>query len=364
MSERLRAMDEKRSRPLPPASEERAPAPTAHVPTGTATDIARFVFKYLRFLLAVPLATTLLVAALVYLLPQSYVARSVVLIEGRKSPTMRAESLDYPIETYEVVSSEMEIIRSRGVAELVVDRLELDRPPERIGWSRRLRQRMVDFLDETGLVEKVAPRESAIRGVQNNIELKQPAQSSVLEIRYADSDPERAAQVARAVTEAYIERHHQIFIDNSGSFFEARAAEAEQNLQTVRAALRRESDAMRLQELQLQVAAEEKSYLFYRERLNAARADAAANPSLANVRVIDWPTVPSRPRFARLLLLILAALGGIVLAVALALLRDYFDHRVYSPDDLAKVSPVPVLGSVRRSGAARRLWQRGQSLST
>lgn len=330
----------------------------------TIRDIVGFLFKHLGLLIGVWIGVVGLVTLFIYLFPLPYGATSVVLIEHAKSPTLRSDVVVTPVAMVEVISSEMEIIKSRGVAETVVERLGLDQGTPRDSWPRRVKTTIVDTLDRAGLLSKLSVSEGAIRGVQNGLKIRQPPQSNLLDITYYADDPERAAAIALAVTEVYIERHRAIFANNTQSFFEDRVSAIERELAEARAATLRETDRSEIQKLQLHLRGLEQSYLYFRSQLDQARSDAAADASLVNVRLVDKPSIPTRTRFSRLMLILLAIVAGALMAVALALLREYFDHRVYGPRDLHGRVEVSVLGTVRRARAARRVWRRARPSKT
>jgi len=332
---------------LPPGRAA-APAESAGR-TASRRDTARFFFKHRVTLAGVFALVVGSATLLVYLLPQTYAASARVLVEYGKSPTLRSDPLRTMPDQSDVVTSEIEIIRSRAVAEAVVDRLDLVNRPVADTLARRCKRATARLLDGLGLVNELEPRERLIRSVQRTLEVKQAPKASVLLIRYYADSPEHAAEVARAATDAYIDRHRGIFTDNTAPFFEQRVRETAKELAERRAALERETARQKIDDLQLQLRALEASYLFNQDRLDRARADMAADSSLVNIRVVDQPAIPARPVFSRLLLIALAIAGGAVLAVCCALLAEYFDHRVYTPDDLRARVDAPVLGSVRRA---------------
>jgi polysaccharide biosynthesis transport protein len=84
----------------------------------------------------------------------------------------------------------------------------------------------------------------------------------------------------------------------------------------------------------------------------------------SNIRVVDpamIPTYPSRPAKARNV--VLAFLVGLVGGIGLALLREYLDNTVKTPDDietlarLPSLAVVPQFGSSNGNGTRRRLLQ-------
>ena len=77
----------------------------------------------------------------------------------------------------------------------------------------------------------------------------------------------------------------------------------------------------------------------------------AKNPVL--VSVFDGPTRPNpnNPRRPILWLnLLIACVGGLVLALVYAFMADHFDHTIKSVDDAERYLGIPVLTSVPKLG--------------
>jgi uncharacterized protein involved in exopolysaccharide biosynthesis len=100
-------------------------------------------------------------------------------------------------------------------------------------------------------------------------------------------------------------------------------------------------------EMEGMVKAQEKTYLAYRDQFDHASLSTAGNKNVVNVRILDHAHVPARPVFSRLFLILVAALAGAVLAVLVAMVREYFDQRV-TPALAEQILGVPVLGSIER----------------
>lgn len=100
-------------------------------------------------------------------------------------------------------------------------------------------------------------------------------------------------------------------------------------------------------EMEGMVKAQEKTYLAYRDQFDHASLSTAGNKNVVNVRILDHAHVPARPVFSRLFLILVATLAGAVLAVLVAMVREYFDQRV-TPALAEQILGVPVLGSIER----------------
>jgi hypothetical protein len=104
--------------------------------------------------------------------------------------------------------------------------------------------------------------------------------------------------------------------------------------------------------MKLEVKALEAAYLMYRDKWDRAKVGSIGDDSLVNIRIVDYPAIPARPSFSRLILILAAFGGSIALAICLALLKNYFDHMVYAPADIPDLD-LPVVASVRYSRAGR-----------
>lgn len=335
-------------------------------------DLTRFAFKHMVLIVFVTLVVTVAVAGLAMVLPPNYTANGTLLVEYGKSPTIRSEPTTWPLQSAEMVETESELLKSRSIAEAVVDKLGLDRPKKGRLQSTSS-NKYVRFLREASMVAKEsvaefqerllqwgltaqAPRhERAIRALQSSLKVKQPALTVMLKVSYSSEDPALAEQVVRTVIDTYLERRRQIFADDTASFFLQRLEETQKDLDQARAALERETEQAQTDRLKLQIRGLESSYLFYKEKYDRGRSDAAADRSMVNVRVVDYPTLPTTPTIFPLLIMIIGLVAGLTLAVGLALVLEYFDNTVYMPSDLSGRLDVPVLGSVRYTSGARWL---------
>jgi uncharacterized protein involved in exopolysaccharide biosynthesis len=91
------------------------------------------------------------------------------------------------------------------------------------------------------------------------------------------------------------------------------------------------------------------AYTHSRNQLEQARLAGALNSEEQVLTLIDQPVVPARPaKPNRLVLVVLGWIGGFLLSIACALVMDYFDHTLKSPQDIEKHLRTPVLGSIGR----------------
>ena len=95
----------------------------------------------------------------------------------------------------------------------------------------------------------------------------------------------------------------------------------------------------------------EQHYLVYHRKQEEARiADALDARGIVNVAVAEHPTVPVDPVGPRRLLLLFGGVGAAgLLSVLLALVWDYRDPAVRTPDDIRAFLELPVLASLPRT---------------
>jgi len=169
---------------------------------------------------------------------------------GRESvslgPTATIGEIAQINRTYDwEVNSELEVLRSREIAERVVDRMGatafLDGPRkirsaggETATAAARLTNEMLNVLDETakrlkegprklarylGLSEPLTDRDAAIEKVLENLKIEAVQNTNVIALAYEQEDPELAKDVLDAFLQAYLEKHLLVFSSNNSEQF-------------------------------------------------------------------------------------------------------------------------------------------------
>ena len=103
-----------------------------------------------------------------------------------------------------------------------------------------------------------------------------------------------------------------------------------------------------IRNMEMGITSIEKSYLDYQKRYEEEKLNDLANTDVVNVRIIYYAEAPLRPNHSRLFYIILSIAGGIIFSIAIAFIREYFDHRVYDPDTVTQIMGIPSLGSVEK----------------
>jgi capsular polysaccharide biosynthesis protein len=135
----------------------------------------------------------------------------------------------------------------------------------------------------------------------------EPLERSILFfLEYSDDSPARAAQVAAAITQSYLDAYQEITKAKNDADTQASS------------------------------------------QLEQARTAQSVNQGKQFLTLIDKPEVPSKPFSPNRLLLVIGGLfSGIFMGIAVALTVAHFDHSLRTVCDIEKYLKVPVLGSVQ-----------------
>lgn len=176
------------------------------------------------FVVLPTLAATLLAAFLMLLVPSRYSATTEVMLDTAQQQVVNIQAvLTDALPDQEAVDSQVEVFRSRGVAEKVITALGLDGDPEfnellrpagpleAFGTSMR---QSINWLKATVSGAEPRPLPEDIRRAQErsnvidafleNLDVRLKAQSRVLRVTYASEDPVKAWQIANKLAEVYL----------------------------------------------------------------------------------------------------------------------------------------------------------------
>ncbi|MGD9503309.1 MAG: GumC family protein [Syntrophobacteraceae bacterium] len=188
-----------------------------------------FKFKWLALLLTI----SCIAAAVGYsytFLPV-YEASSRLLVRiGNEAPPIsagvaRPTSVMTMMKPSDIVNSEVEMLKGRGIAEKVVDQLEgeLLAVGEEIPktfwqrvkhWFKSAASYVSEALDRLmvtlNLIVPMSPREKAVAMVQNGVKVEAIQNSNTILVTYRSRNPELAARVVNAVTAVYMRHRMEV----------------------------------------------------------------------------------------------------------------------------------------------------------
>jgi non-specific protein-tyrosine kinase len=173
--------------------------------------------------------------------------------------------------------------------------------------------------------------------------------SDIIVIRARDEKPERAATITRAYATAYLEyRRSQAVaaLSQSNRQIEDAIAALQRQIDDADARIESNSDSSLLPGLRLNRDQLVSRQTVFKQRLDELKVDSQVQTGGAQLveagRIPTVKVAPTPIRYA-----VLAVLGGLVLGVALVLIRESMDDSIRTHDELTGALPgVPVLGLI------------------
>lgn len=149
-------------------------------------------------------------AAYIAVSPSRYTAQADMIIDTKRVTWTQSEmsSENRTIEDASV-ESEIETTKSEKVALAVIRRLRLNEDPEFVGAGRGLTRRIFSLFKLTAGPEQEPTNEELMRGVlatvKDNLRVTRLGRSYIEQIAYTSLDRDKAAKIANAFADAYIE---------------------------------------------------------------------------------------------------------------------------------------------------------------
>jgi polysaccharide biosynthesis transport protein len=165
-----------------------------------------------RRYLVIAFATAIAIAlGLVYLITAApkFTATSTMMIDTKKVQLFGQQSIfsELPVDT-SAVESQVEILKSETIALAVIKKLHLTDDPEFVGGGGLI---STLFGAVAGLFASSEPsseftlQREAVATFKNRLEVKRVGLSYIILISFTSLSPDRAAQIANAVADAYID---------------------------------------------------------------------------------------------------------------------------------------------------------------
>jgi polysaccharide biosynthesis transport protein len=171
-----------------------------------------FVLWYRRYMIVTAVSVTLLVA-LVYLIcaPARYTATTAMVLETKRSPVVQNEVIVEPQVDDAAVESHVETIKSENVAAAVIKRLKLTEDPEfRFrGIIIALQRWLSNGADDKTAESDEETLRTAIGNLEKGLLVTRIPHSYVVEIAYTSLVPKKAAAIANAIADVYVEDQRQ-----------------------------------------------------------------------------------------------------------------------------------------------------------
>ena len=211
-TELLRASD---LAPTPPRS--RSPRPNAGGPPAPQADLLLFSLWTLKkrkwTVLGFFLLVVLLVAAASFVMKPKYEAVARIVFNRENANPLGFKNLgdESPQDDEYSVSldTQLQVLQSDTLGLQVIQELHLNRRPEFTG--RGAAEAATNDISELSTRE----RQKLLRSFRNGLSVSKEKNTRVIEIRYKSKDPKLSADVANAVTRAYIEHNFKMRFDST-----------------------------------------------------------------------------------------------------------------------------------------------------
>jgi len=152
----------------------------------------------------------LLAASVILLIPQRYAATAEIMIDPRRERVVELQQVlpDLPADTL-VVDTEVEVLKSRALAQRVVGRLKLDRDPE---FNAALRPGLLTGFGRgqprprRPAARAPAGEEAATSAVASRLKIARQGFTYVIAVSFSSVSPAKAAAIVTAFTDAYLQQ--------------------------------------------------------------------------------------------------------------------------------------------------------------
>jgi uncharacterized protein involved in exopolysaccharide biosynthesis len=195
------------------------PSPAQQAQELTVRDILNVLFRHKKKIIAFFICTVVLVSVATLLMKKTYESTAQVLIRlGRENTTLDptvtiGTALNISESRENEINSEMEVIKSREIAEKVVKAIGIDRILNRK--PEKTSNKLLTTLDSLTL------RESAVLAITKNLTAEVVKKTNVINITFDSHDPKTAQDVITYLIGFYQEKHMAIFRPSgSYGFFE------------------------------------------------------------------------------------------------------------------------------------------------
>lgn len=350
------------------------------------SDIASFVRQYSPTICLALIAGIGLALAYVLLAQPIFTARAELIIDPKMTQVARQQmgEVTFSLDNAQV-ESQIAVLRSEKIAATVVANLNLTQDPEfqrSSNWLSRLFSKWWRPVDAAELAAAEGDRNrTAVAAFDDGLDVRRIGLSYAIEILYSSRDPDKAAKIANAITDAYVRdqldtkaqaaRQGSEWLEERIDQLRGQMNTASQTVQRYKATHdyrinRRQSSnsgvvavdaaqpAATAEPREISLEELESTAVTYRriyESYLQAFTESVQRQSfpVADARVISSATRPlskSRPKTS-LVLAFGALLGGLA-GVGLAFLQNTMDRSVRTPRQIREGIGIDCLGQVAR----------------
>lgn len=317
-------------------AEERSPALVLAVALG-------LLRRQIWMIAAITLAGAVLTGIFVSTLEKSFTATTLLMLDQRSSGLLEANTV-----TKLDADGEVEILKSDNVALRVVERLQLagtagfDPKPGTI--SKFIASvRSIFPSSRKPATAGPSPTTTALRILMQNVVIRRRGLTDVIAVEATSTDPQRAADIANAYGEAYLEEQ----VDAKLSGIERAGMAVSRRLNELDEELKRSETQIGLRQI-------------YQDNLQRLKAISQRRETVApDTRIASRARAPDSPSFPRTsLFLMIGGMASFGAAFGIAYLRDAYSRRIQAEEEVelltgtANLASVPDMSESRRDPAA------------
>lgn len=158
-----------------------------------------------------------LVAIVVFHTTPLYDSSAIVMLDARENRVTDMDAVLSGLNTDETtIENQLQILRSRNLMGRVIDKLKLDQEPKPVVSPPNIIAIAIHYANplhwfgpsptpKTAEQEQADRREGLVDGLLGSETVSEIGASSAMEVGYRDADPQRAATLANAIADAYVE---------------------------------------------------------------------------------------------------------------------------------------------------------------
>ena len=188
-----------------------------HSTDASFAELLAWVVGFLRrqwsILLSLVPLTIALAAVYLFTTPAMYTGQAKILIDPEKVQIFKTSIVGDSLADSSMMDTEIEILKSENFALSVIKNLGLAQDPEFVGSGRGLIGSVHDFLfgsvrklflHPTQLRSTDDPTLSVLQAFEGRLTASRVEDTSVIKVEFQSTDPDRAAQIANAVSDQFI----------------------------------------------------------------------------------------------------------------------------------------------------------------
>lgn len=311
--------------------------------------------KYKRLVRTIIVVGTLLVAAISFLIPASYLATAQLAVDIRPSdaagPSGAASAgiEDSIIDTHVTV-----LLSDAYLRRLLPTFSELEKAKHSAGtgtWLQELRTLVAGAWSAAkGLIRKREPEDvAALSALKRSLKAGQERRSRIISVTFADSDPQRAADTANTVVQSYVDevaRQKQSSVELALDALAAQSSRIQHDLAKAEGELKsyRLGDTSPPREaLEWRVTTLAQQFeMLLRRRQELTASALMVQPDVSILALASPPNYPAS--LHPLLIVPPAAIVFTLLACVLAVVLSRFDRTLYTETDATEALRIPCVG--------------------